>query len=212
MTIGGFLNISTAGASLPPGRIIYSANFSNPVAKWHQSGSTLAFQDNSYVIRSTSNGQHLIGGPNIILPQASISLQASINSSASGQSGFGVFCLADYKNTGFGISFLVHRNGSWTIWEQAGRQPIKTVASGALRSIDVTRETSVIAICDAIPHSSRIGLGLYVDGKQVSSLTEHSPKVTKPWLVGINVFGDASIQTIVKAKSFVIRNLTKSPT
>lgn len=199
-----------AGASPPQGSIIYSANFANPVAKWHESGHSLVFEDHSYVITSTSYGQHLIGGPDIIRSQSSVSLRARMNASAAPQSGFGVFCLADYRKGGFGISFLVHRNGTWTIWQQAGTSPIRTLASGSLRLLDIIRETSVTAICDAIPNSSKLRVGLSIDGHEVSSMSEVEPGLLKPWLVGINEFDANSTRATIWAKSFVLRRLTGS--
>lgn len=208
VTLFAVLMTSSPSVASPlPGRVIYSANFSTSVPKWHQLGTSLVFEDEAYVIRSTNQGQQLVGGPNLVRPQASATLRASLDSGASARSGFGIYCLADYKSAGYGISFLVQRDGGWTIWEQVGKQPIQILASGEVRNLDVIHETSVTAICNAEPNSRHVKLGLYVNGRMVRLLTELSPKIVKPWLIAIDVFSGNSTPTIVKAKSFVLRNL-----
>jgi hypothetical protein len=201
------MTTSSALASPLSGHVVYSANFSTPVPKWRQSGASLMFENKAYVIRSTNQGQLLVGGPNLVRPQASVTLRASLDAGASARSGFGVYCLADYRSAGFGISFLVQRDGGWTIWEQLGKQPIQMLASGEVRNLDVVHETSVTAICYAEPNSRDMKLGLYVNGRKISLLTELSPKIAKPWLLDIDVFSDNSTPTIVRAKSFVLRSL-----
>jgi hypothetical protein len=201
---------SPAVASPTFGRVIYSASFSSPVPKWHQSSTSMEFKNGAYVITSTSDGQQLIVGPELVRPQVSITLRASINADAPDDSGFGTFCLADYKkDAGFGVSFLIRRDGEWTISDQAGKQPMETLASGSVQNLDLSHETSVTATCDSLPKTRDMKLGLYIDGDLVSLLTELSPKLTKPWLMGIDVIGTGTSTTVVEANSFVIRNLAE---
>ncbi len=55
----------------------------------------------------------------------------------------------------------------------------------------------------------KMKFGLYINGQLVSSLSEPSPKLIKPWLIAVDVLCASSETTIVKAKSFVLRNLAK---
>jgi hypothetical protein len=204
------MTTSPAMASPTFGRVIYSANFSSPVPKWHQSGTSMQFKNGAYVITVASYGQHLIVGPELVRSQASITLTASISTGSPDDSGFGTFCLADYKeDAGFGVSFLIRRDGGWTISDQAGNQPMETLASGSVQNLDLSHETSVTATCDSLPKTRNMKLGLYINGELIAQLTELSPKLTKPWLMGIDVIGNGTATTIVKAKSFVIRNLAR---
>lgn len=196
-----------AAASPTSGKVIYSANLSSPVAGWNQS-SWSTFEHGAYVIRIPSVGQNLIREPpNLIRPHAEITLRASLNSSASAESAFGIYCLADYKKSGIGISFLVHRNEEWTIYEQEGHDPQKLLAGGSALNLNLVRPTSVTAICDAI--SGKMKLALYVNGQIVSSLTEPSPKLVTPWLIRLDAYRANSSPATVRAKSFVLRNLEK---
>jgi hypothetical protein len=208
VSLFGVLFVSLPAVASPPlGRVIYSANLSSPVVGWYQS-SWSTFEDGAYVIRTPSVGQNFIREPpNLIRPHAAITLRASLNTSTSAQSAFGIYCLADYKKAGLGITFLVHRNDEWTIYEQEGNDPQKLLASGSAPNLNVVRPTSVTAVCDALP--GKMKLGLYVNGQMVSSLTEPSPKLVTPWLIRLDAYRATSAPTTVSAKSFLLRNLGK---
>lgn len=194
-----------AAASPLLGKVLYFANLSSPVLGWYQS-SWSTFEDGAYIIRAPSIGPNLIREPpNLIRPHAEITLRASLNASASPKSAFGIYCLADYERAGFGISFLVHRNEEWTIYEQEGNDQQKLLASGSAPSLNVMRPTALTAICDSL--SGKIQLGLYINGRMVSSLTEPSPKLVTPWLIRLDAYRANSVPTTVSAKSFVLRNL-----
>jgi hypothetical protein len=201
----GALTISSPAAASPPqGRVIYSADFSSPVPGWYQTKWS-EFEDGAYVIHAPSIGLNLIGNhPRFVRPRATITLRASLNMNASAQSGFGIYCLADYKNAGFQISYLVHRDEEWTIYEGKGSAAQKLLAWGSDPNLDVVHQTSVTAVCDALPHT--IKFGLYLDGHLVSSQTVPRPKIVNPWYIGINVYRANSTSAVVSAKSFVLRN------
>lgn len=199
------VGLRTAGRYAPLSRVIYSANLSTPVPGWYQSRWS-TFDNGAYEIRIPSVGQNLIREPpDLIRPHAAITLRASLNVGTSAQSAFGIYCLADYKNAGFAVSFLIHRDDEWTIYEYEGNQPQKLLAWGSAPKLNVVRPTSITAVCDALPN--KIKLGLYVNGHVVSSLTEPSPKLDAPWLMRLDAYRANSVPTVVRVKSFVLRNL-----
>ena len=174
---------SPAAASLPRGRVIYSAHFSSPAPGWYQTKWSV-FEDRAYVIHTPSIGLNLIGNDPHFVPPRGDHTSRELECERVRTVGLW-YPPSRHQKSGFQISYLVHRNEEWTFYEGEGSAPQKLLAWGSDPHLDVTHQTSVTAICDALPHT--IKLGLYLNGRRVSSHTVSRPKIMNPGYIGINI-------------------------